>query len=60
MKKVRVTWIKSTIGCKQCHRRTIEALGLKRMGHSVVKELTPAVKGMIDSVYFLVSVEEVA
>ncbi|MDK2973226.1 MAG: large subunit ribosomal protein [Candidatus Sumerlaeota bacterium] len=60
MKSVRVTWIKSTIGCKQSHRRTMEALGLKHMGHSVVKELNPAIKGMIDSVYFLVRVEEVA
>lgn len=58
MKKVRITWVKSTIGHRQRHRRTIEALGLKRMGHSVVKEETPAVRGMIDSVSFLLKIED--
>jgi large subunit ribosomal protein L30 len=58
MKKVRITWKKSTIGTIQAHRRTIEALGLHRRGHSVVKELTPSIVGMIKSVDYLVSVEE--
>ena len=59
MKKVRVTWKKSTIGTIQKHRRTMEALGLHRIGHSVIKELTPQIQGMIDHVDYLVEVEEV-
>lgn len=60
MKKVKVTWVKSTICAKEPHCRTIKALGLRRLNHSVVKELNPSVKGMLDSVAYLVKVEEVA
>jgi large subunit ribosomal protein L30 len=59
MTKVRITWIKSGICHKKAHKRTIEALGLKRLNHSVEKELNPAIKGMIDKVSFMVKVEEV-
>lgn len=59
MKKVKITWQKSTIGHIQAHRRTIEALGLKRRGHTVEKTLTPQIKGMIDSVGYLLKVEDV-
>lgn len=58
MKKVRITWVKSQICCKQPHRRTIQALGLRRLNHSVEKELTPAIKGMIDQISYLVKVDE--
>lgn len=58
MKKVRITWTKSTISHKESHRRTIQALGLRRLGHSVVKECTPQIEGMINSVSFLLAVEE--
>lgn len=59
MKKVKITWVKSTIGAKEPHRRTIKALGLRRLHHSVEKELNPSVQGMIDSVTHLIKVEEV-
>jgi len=58
MNKVRITWTKSTIGSIEKHRRTIEALGLRRRGHTVVKELTPQVAGMIKSVDYLLTVED--
>lgn len=58
MEKVRITWIKSTIGCKERHRKTIQALGLKRRGSQVVKELTPPIKGMIAQVEYLLEVEK--
>lgn len=58
MKKVRVTWVKSLIGAKPKHRKTIEVLGLRRLGHTVEKELNPAIQGMIDSVSHLVRVED--
>jgi len=60
MKKVRITWKKSTIGSIERHRRTIEALGLRRRGSSVDKELTPQVEGMIKSIPHLIEVEELA
>jgi large subunit ribosomal protein L30 len=59
-KKVRITQIKSLICTKAPHRRTLQALGLRRMNHTVVKECTPQIKGMIDSVSYLLKVEEVS
>lgn len=59
MKKVRITWNKSTIGTIERHRRTMQALGLRRRGHSVVKEMTPQIAGMVKSVDYLVKVEDV-
>jgi large subunit ribosomal protein L30 len=59
LKKVRITQIRSNIGRKVGHRRTIEALGIKRHQQSVVHELTPAIEGMINKVSFMVEVEEV-
>ena len=58
-KKVRITQVRSGIGRQGVHRRTIEALGIKRHQHSVVHELTPAIQGMIEKVSFMVEVEEV-
>ena len=58
MKKVKVTWVKSSIGAKKQHKRTIKALGLSRLNETVEKELTPAVEGMINAVSFLVKVED--
>ncbi len=58
-KKIRITQIKSVIGCKQPHRRTIQVLGLRRMNDTVEKEATPSILGMVASVSYLVKVEEV-
>lgn len=60
MKKVRITWVKSTIGHKQHHRKTVQALGLRRLNHTVEKELTPQIAGMIKQVEYLLRVEEIA
>lgn len=59
MKKVKITWVKSQIGTKEPHRRTIQALGLRRLHHTVEKELTPQIQGMINTVSYMVKVEEV-
>ena len=59
MGKVKVTQIKSPIGYRKQTKATLEALGLKKMNHSVVKEDNPAISGMIRSVSHLVKVEEV-
>ena len=58
MKKVRVTWVRSAIGYRAKHRRTVEALGLRRMGQTVEKELTPQIQGMIKKVEYLLKVED--
>ena len=57
-KRVRVTQVRSGIGRKEQHRRTIRALGIKRHQQSVVQTDTPAIRGMIEQVSHLVSVEE--
>ncbi|MFY9328310.1 MAG: 50S ribosomal protein L30 [Georgfuchsia sp.] len=56
-KKIRVTLIKGVIGTKQDHRATVRGLGLRRIRHTVELEDTPAVRGMINKVAYLVKVE---
>lgn len=56
--KLRVTWKKSAIGYKEDQKRTIEALGLKRLGHTVEKPDNRAVRGMLTKVRHLVVVAE--
>ena len=57
--RLKVTQIKSSNGGKQNQRDSLRSLGLKRIGHSVEKQATPVVLGMINTVRHLVSVEEV-
>jgi large subunit ribosomal protein L30 len=56
-KKIKVTLIKSLIGTKQSHRATVRGLGLGRINSSVELEDTPAVRGMINNIYYLVKSE---
>ena len=58
-KKIRVTLVKSIIGTKQDHRATVRGLGLRRLNSSAVLEDTPAVRGMITKVRYLVKSESV-
>ena len=55
--KLVIKWIKSGIGYQQDQRRTIRALGLKRLHHTVAHEDTPTIRGMIHKVRHLVNVE---
>lgn len=57
--KVRITLKKSPIGRKPKHRATVQALGLRKMHQSVEKELSPMIQGMINSVDYLLQVEEI-
>jgi large subunit ribosomal protein L30 len=59
MTTLKITQLKSEIGGKQNQRDSLRSLGLKRIGHSVEKEATPVVLGMINAVRHLVAVEEV-
>ena len=55
-KTIQVTLVKSPIGCKADHRATVLGLGLKRMNQTRTLEDTPAVRGMINKVAYLVKV----
>ena len=59
MARLKVTQIKSGIGGKQNQRDTLRSRGLKRMHDTVVKEDRPEIRGMVDTVTHLVTVEEV-
>ncbi len=56
--KLRVTLVRSINGTIGKHRETVRGLGLRRMHHSVELEDTPAVRGMIKKVEYLVRVEQ--
>ena len=58
-KKLKITLVKSTIGRLEKQKRTVQALGLKMIGSVVVKEVTPAMRGMVFVVKHLVEVEEI-
>ncbi|MBK5915258.1 50S ribosomal protein L30 [Rhodocyclus purpureus] len=55
--KIKVTLVKSLIGTKQSHRATVRGLGLRRLNSSSVLEDTPAVRGMINKVSYLLKWE---
>jgi large subunit ribosomal protein L30 len=57
--RLKVTQIRSKIGAKQNQRETLRSLGLKRIRDVVVKEDRPEIRGMIETVPHLVTVEEV-
>jgi large subunit ribosomal protein L30 len=59
MKKIRITQTGSGIGNTLRQKRTLEALGLKRIRHSVELEATPQILGMCRKVEHLVKVEEI-
>ncbi|MBV2194784.1 50S ribosomal protein L30 [bioreactor metagenome] len=56
-KKITVKLVKSIIGTKQDHRATVRGLGLRKLNSTAVLEDTPAVRGMIQKVQYLVKVE---
>lgn len=58
-KKLRVTQTRSLIGTKPKQRGTMRALGLKRIRHTVEHTDAPEIRGMINKVSHLISVEEV-
>jgi len=56
-KKVRVTLVRGVIGTRESHRATVRGLGLRRINHTVELEDTPAVRGMINKVSYLLKCE---
>ncbi len=59
MGKVKITQTKSVIGRTGRQKKTIAALGLRRINHTVEHEATPQIRGMINKVAHIVKVEEV-
>ena len=58
MADLKVTLVKSTIGAVPKHRKTVEALGLKKLNKTVVLPDNAATRGMVKQVQHLVKVEE--
>ena len=57
-KTIKITQTRSLIGRLPNHKATMAGLGLRRIGHTVEREDTPAVRGMINLVSYMVKVEE--
>ena len=58
-KELKITLVKSTIGTKPLQRKTVEALGLKKIRQSVIRPDNPQIRGAIFKVQHLVEVEEI-
>ena len=58
-KKIKITQIRSRIGYKPKAKKTLDALGLRKMNRSVIKNDSPAIRGMIKKIEYLLKVEEV-
>lgn len=59
MAKLEITLTRSVIGTKPAQRKTIEALGLRKLNQTVQKEDNAATRGMLDKVAHLVTVKEI-
>lgn len=58
MAKLKITLVKSPIACQAKHKKIVEALGLRKLNHSVELEDSPATRGAINKVPYLLKVEE--
>lgn len=58
-KKLKITQIRSTIGKLEAQKRTIRALGLKKINNTVIQNDTAEIRGMVNTVKHLVKVEAV-
>lgn len=58
-KKLRITLVKSLIGYGRKQRATVQALGLRRINHTVERVDNPQIRGMVNKIPHLVQVEEI-
>jgi large subunit ribosomal protein L30 len=58
-RRLRIKWVKSSIGYPRRQKGTVRALGLRRLGDVVEQADTPVIRGMIDKVSHLVQVKEI-
>ena len=59
MSQIAIKQIKSRINCPAVQKRTLDALGLRKMNHPVVKDDTPSIRGMVKTVHHLVEVTNI-
>jgi large subunit ribosomal protein L30 len=59
MAKIRITQVKSKNGKPERQKRTLEALGIRKLNHSVEHESTPQILGMVEKVRHLVIIEKI-
>ncbi|MFC1919666.1 50S ribosomal protein L30 [Chloroflexota bacterium] len=59
MSKLRITWIKSSIGYGRGQRATLQSLGLRKINQSVEHEDVPTIRGMVAKVKHLIAIEEI-
>lgn len=59
MAKLEIKLTKSTIGRLVKHKKTVEALGLRKVGQTVIKEDNASIRGMISSIDYMLDVKEV-
>ena len=57
--KLKITLVKSTIGAIPKHKKTVEALGLRKLNKTIERPDNAAIRGMVDQVKHLVKVEEI-
>ena len=58
-KKIKITLIKSPIGYKEKAKKTLEALGLKKINQSVIHNENDSIVGMLNSVNYLIKIEKI-
>lgn len=58
VKKIKIRQVRSAIGTRREHREVLRSLGLRRIRHEVVREDTPAVRGMVTKVQYLLEIVE--
>lgn len=57
---LRITLVRSTIGRPEDQERTVRSLGLRRLHHTVERQDSPSIRGMVAKIHHLVTVEEIA
>jgi large subunit ribosomal protein L30 len=60
VRQLQLTYVKSAIGYSQRQKGTVRALGFRHLGDTVVQADTPVIRGMVDKVSHLLTVEEIA
>ena len=59
MAKIKVTQIESAIDQSDRNKKTLQALGLRKVNHTVEKEMTPQIEGMVKRVHHLIKIENI-
>ena len=57
-KYIKITQVKSAIGRLPDHKATLVGLGLRKIGHTVEREDTPSIRGMVNKIAYMLKVEE--